>query len=732
MKFKNLLIISLILLFILTINSVSATSNNNNTINSDLTDKQTLHTDNKQIDEQISSNVDESHHDTKNEDKSKINLNPQDELLKTEENQAENVYVNKSSKSIIETGTKTNPYKTLNEKVIKQLEDGTIINIANGKYELNPITFNKNLTIIGQNKDETILYTNSKNGLFNITTNTNLKIVNLTLRDYTSTISPAINNNGILTVENVFFQNANRNASTAKGGFIYNTNILIVQYSVFDSNIASYGACIYNNNAHAIIINSSFTNNEILNVGGAIYNLRSKMEVYNSTFTHNKAVSGAAIYNAFGNLTVNNTYFYKNDAQKFYGGAIYNTGRTIVNNSLFIENHATIDGGAITNTCYFYSINCTYLSNWASKNGGAIENIPVNKTETGNLLIINNTFSENSAVNKGGVIINYNKEGLTEPGTINIINTRFIENSADYGGVIYNERKINITNSTLKENRAETGSTLWTENGDGLIINNTKFIDNKDNIESIYTEKGVVDESEIKFLTEPLFKISDIADFIEGSPSTITVTETKQNNKFNGTVILSIGKEKYDITLSNGKATKTITPNLKPGTYIATLKFIETNHYTSADAKSNEFIITSKPTPKQTYTQTTSTIQNQIVSSNKKSKYHIKVYLTLKKVKKTSKNVKKLYLNIIVKQDNKKITSKNITLKIRNKKIKLNSVKNFKFKINIRNKTYTKKTDNKGKIMYKIINIHTKGTYSAKITHINAKNSAKITFKIKK
>ena len=386
---------------------------------------------------------------------------------------ADNIYVNSSTKSTEQDGSKTNPYKTIDEKTINQLKSNTTVNIANGKYKLDTINLNNNISIVGQSKDKTILYTNSKNGLFNINQNSNLKLINLTIRDYNSTTSAAITNNGSLIIENSIFQNAFRDSRTTKGGFIYNTKTLTVKDCVFDNDTASWGASIYTDNAQTTIINTNFTNSETINVGGAVYSIRSRTDIYNSTFMYNKGVSGAAIYNAFGNLTVNNTLFFKNDAQHFYGGAIYNTGRTISNNSIYISNHATYDGGAITNTHHFLSTNCTYESNVAGAEGGAIQNIAMSENELGNLTLINNTFFENSAATYGGAISNKKMTELTVCGIITSRDTLYLKNTAgEQGGAIYNLKYIDAEYNVFADNSDDNNQTIVSKKENVLSLEN--------------------------------------------------------------------------------------------------------------------------------------------------------------------------------------------------------------------------------------------------------------------
>lgn len=392
---------------------------------------------------------------------------------KHEKTDSNNIYVNKSSTSKSEDGTQKNPYKTLNETTINNLKNNSTINIANGKYELNTINLNNNITLIGQNTNNTILYTNSKDGLFNVNKNSYLKIVNLTIQDYNSTTKAVIDNDGTVILESSKFKNAFRDSRTAKGGFVYTKNMLTVNNCEFDNDTASWGASIYTENGTTTIVNTTFLNSETINVGGAVYSIRSKTFIYNSTFMYNKAVSGAAIYNAFGNLTVDNSLFYKNDAQHYFGGAIYNTGITNTTNTVFIANHATYDGGAITNTHIYYSKNCSYESNVAGAEGGAIQNIAMSENENGNVTLINTTFFENSATSKGGAISNKYMTDLSTCGIITIRNSLFINNTAgETGGMIDNLKYLDAQYNAIVDNTDDHNHTIVSQKENIISLEN--------------------------------------------------------------------------------------------------------------------------------------------------------------------------------------------------------------------------------------------------------------------
>lgn len=370
--------------------------------------------------------------------------------------------------------TKVTP-DTFKQSTMENMKNNSDIYFSKGTYYLNSTTIDKNIKIIGENKENTILIANSSSAIFSITKNSKVSISNITLKDYTSYTTAAITNDGVLTVDNCIFRNNSGLNKTSKGGSIYNTGVLNVHYSKFMENYASWGASIYNNNGTAIINLSEFTKENTLNVGGSVYNIRGTMNVYNSLFTENTAVSGAGIYNAFGRLYINKTEFIKNSAISFFGGAVYSTGIVNVNNSEFLYNNAVYDGGAITNTNNFTAVNCRFEANVAGGSGGCIENIAWTATENGNLTLINCNFSENSAIVNGGAIVNLNTTPVVgNYGTVTARNCVFESNSAgDKGGAICNDQYVNLENNAFVDNDASIGTAVYSlESGIKSVENN--------------------------------------------------------------------------------------------------------------------------------------------------------------------------------------------------------------------------------------------------------------------
>lgn len=397
-----------------------------------------------------------------------------------------NLYVNGYSDNILENGNINTPYKTITEKELNEAPNNTNFHVSSGKYYLNPISLNNNISIIGEDKD-TVFIANTTEGIFNINVNSRLTLINITIQDYYSDTTAIINNRGTLIIEESIFKNNIRTTTGLQSCVIYNYANLTINNSEFRNNTGTYGANLFNNNANTVITNSLFIDTHSTSVGGAIYTLRSNMTVENSTFTSNTGVSGAAIYNAVGKLIVNNTLFNYNYAETFFGGAIYNTGVTQVTFSDFIQNNAKYSGGAITNTNNFTAINCTFEGNSAGTSGGAIENIAWTETENGNLTLINSSFIENSATVDGGAIVNLNSTSVPNNyGTITARNTLFRLNSAgNIGGAIANDHYINLEYNVFVDNDALTDKTIYSPKNLIKSINNNWWGENNPNWKKI-------------------------------------------------------------------------------------------------------------------------------------------------------------------------------------------------------------------------------------------------------
>jgi hypothetical protein len=173
-------------------------------------------------------------------------------------------------------------------------------------------------------------------------------------------------------------------------------------------------------------------------VGGGIFN-NGTLTLNNDIISNNSVGSirlgGGGIFNA-GTLTLNGDTISNNSASNRNGGGggIYNQGTLTLNDNLLINNSAgdTGSGGAIYNDrgTVTIGIGSAFSNNSAGNNGGAILN------NSGILTVSNTAFSKNSAGNNGGAIFNVNN-GLGVGGTVTLNGSDFADNSAgnDGGGI---------------------------------------------------------------------------------------------------------------------------------------------------------------------------------------------------------------------------------------------------------------------------------------------------------
>lgn len=236
------------------------------------------------------------------------------------------------------------------------------------------------------------------------------------------------------------------------GGAIVNLGSLDVSDSVFTGNSSDWGGAIYNfESADIDIRNSGFMGNTA-KAAGAIYNANeATVSIWDSKFTSNSTVdrpgSGGAIYN-LGDLMINNSAFSGNSAF-WEGGAISNIGEASFKNSTFTENHSR-DGGAI---------NCDGYSGTHNSEGLAI------------LQIEDSHFTSNSADSQGGAIFYARAEA-------NVNMSTFSNNTAEGGGAINNNwgSNISISDSIFTGNSAVTGGAL--SNHEKAKISRSNFIGN--------------------------------------------------------------------------------------------------------------------------------------------------------------------------------------------------------------------------------------------------------------
>jgi predicted outer membrane repeat protein len=311
-----------------------------------------------------------------------------------------------------------------------------------------------------------------------------------------------------------------------------NINSRTIPYKVTSFNItAQPGKTIIfqANNSNILDIDDGYTVNingitfgYAKSTNGAITS-KGNLTVTNSIFINNTAKNnGGAICLEYGKLTSINNTFINNSAG--YGGAVYvglsNANTSIINN-IFINNRATEGGVIFVSHSNIIMDNNTFTNNKARNVGGVIS------SDKSNATIINNKFNNNSANYGGAIDLTHSYNGAyTYYSTNKVSNNTFTNNKATYGGAIYsfgtddridnnlfinNTATINggailnsISNQTIKnnnftDNQAKQGEAICTISGTQNVINNTftnnMAMNNSNFIYSNYTNITLLDNT---------------------------------------------------------------------------------------------------------------------------------------------------------------------------------------------------------------------------------------------
>ena len=298
------------------------------------------------------------------------------------------VYVSNSGSDTDGDGSQSNPFKTIKTGILNVYSGGRL-HIADGTYngENNTnIIIDKDITIIGQSREGTIINGTDSAQIFQIQEGITVKVQSLTFANGNAAHGGAILNYGTLTVENSNFTGNN----ATYGGAILNLGNLTVINSYFTANNAISSGAI-SNSGTLNIRNTKFKGNTANNGGGAIENA-GDLTVSGSDFTNNSAISGSVIYNT-GNLTFNGGNIRDNTAI-IGGGAVSNFGNMAVNGGNFTDN----DGGAISNNGGNLTVNNSFFDANTAYQGGAIYN--------GGNLTVNSSFFYANFANDGSAIYN--------------------------------------------------------------------------------------------------------------------------------------------------------------------------------------------------------------------------------------------------------------------------------------------------------------------------------------
>gem|GEM_PF-3071032 len=301
-----------------------------------------------------------------------------------------------------------------------------------------------------------------------------------------------------LTVDSCKFLN-NYSADAGAGICSYDSCTMVVSNSQFSKNkMGDEGTIEGNHYCDLNLTNCSFdSSSAIEGAAVAFYQSNNPVTITGCSFTNNITEAGGGALMLYCSVAINNCSFKNNSSSQ--GGAATFYNKAVIQKSQFIANSSRDNGSAI----YYYSDSilvvdsCTFSNNVCA-GGNYCQGSAINVI--GPLKLTNSTFNNNYAGSGGALVI--------PSGDAYIDNCQFNSNSTytnntGYGGTIdFGSGKLYLTNSSINGGRATDGGAIDLEigsafisnctfsndtafyggaiaNGDSLIIENSKFINNK-------------------------------------------------------------------------------------------------------------------------------------------------------------------------------------------------------------------------------------------------------------
>ena len=335
----------------------------------------------------------------------------------------------------------------------------------------NGIVISKDIVIDGQGHviDANGFGVRTNVRIFTIEPDVHVLLHNITfVNGHTYSDGGAILNNGFVGISSCTFENCSTIrflfGSAGKGGAIFNsaTGEMTIADCDFNSNDAEVGGGAIHNDGKMTIVRSDFTSNDA--VGGTIF-----------------AAAGGAIYNN-GELNITDCGFTDNAADRSIqsggeGGAIYNT-----------------EAGTLQ------IFDSDFEGNEGIRAGGAIYNL-------GEMLVDESIFYLNGA--SGGLLVTANGGAIYNGGSATILDNYFDDNSADRGETIYNDGELSLNENDVDQE----GATIYNAEGGELLSNlNAIVLDGTDHATQspYFTLYGVltddngnlIEDREFTFLVE--------------------------------------------------------------------------------------------------------------------------------------------------------------------------------------------------------------------------------------
>ena len=290
------------------------------------------------------------------------------------------IFVNASYIGDLESGTRENPFKTINaayNQFISSSNTKTNIFLANGLYTASRrMTLSKSVNIVGESTSNTIISGDNIYQIFYISppmaygaVSPFVNIFNLTFTKGTSYYGGAlyVNESGSSIVNVNFINNTAVNTTYSysktypgSGGAVYIDKGFVKFYNTsFIDNKAlgktdAYGGALLNDMGEITIISCNFENNSVIalnGAGGALYDYSCITVLFNSTVYNNIVNSTVSMGGGISNWQSHNIYVFNStiDSNKLYGN--YTFGSAIINKAnYFIMANTTISNNLANGT----------------------------------------------------------------------------------------------------------------------------------------------------------------------------------------------------------------------------------------------------------------------------------------------------------------------------------------------------------------------------------------------
>ena len=375
-------------------------------------------------------------------------------------------------------------------KLTEEIESaGTVLDL-NQDYTFNNETDNNTGILINKdnfvlNGNGHTIDGKNQSRIFNITAN-NITLNNLILTGGNAHEGGAIWVNGTLTLNNVTF--INNHAINEGGGVgLYSNSTINCYNSRFTDNYAKEGSSIYVKESKLNIYNTEISS-RIFNKYSQIAALKkSTITLENTTFANTTSSYASAIWIKRSDARIINSRFINLKANITAGAiGIQLQSNVDIENCEFINITSSKNGGVIYADLYddtlgrsgHMEITDTVFKDTSSKFGGALLQI------CGSLLLNNTEFINTHATYYGGAIYSSYGYQIINNCTFNSNSVEIIEGYATYGGAIYHDTlSLEINNSKFFNNIASAGSAITTYDT-SYNIENTIF---ENNTNPIYT-----------------------------------------------------------------------------------------------------------------------------------------------------------------------------------------------------------------------------------------------------